>query len=56
VCDFLFPAVNLPKRLPCLAVIFTHKVEFEILRRQAGTWAGAMAGQLFGATCLYSST
>src|SRR5207244_4455512 len=24
VCDFLFPAVNLPKRLPCPAVIFTH--------------------------------
>src|SRR5438552_1808699 len=27
VCDFLFPAVNLPKRLPCPAVIFTHHVE-----------------------------
>jgi len=27
VCDFLFPAVNLPKRLPCPAVIFTHNVE-----------------------------
>jgi hypothetical protein len=26
VCDFLFPAVNLPKRLPCPAVIFTHNV------------------------------
>ena len=24
VCDFLFPAVNLPAPLPCPAVIFTH--------------------------------
>jgi sugar transferase (PEP-CTERM/EpsH1 system associated) len=33
VCDFLFPAVNLPGRLPCPVVIFTHNVESEIWRR-----------------------
>jgi sugar transferase (PEP-CTERM/EpsH1 system associated) len=37
VCDFLFPAVNLPDRLPCPAVIFTHNVESEIWRRHAAT-------------------
>jgi polysaccharide biosynthesis protein PslH len=35
VCDFLVPAVNLPKTLPCPAVIFTHNVEAEIWRRHA---------------------
>ena len=40
VCDFLFPAVNLPKRLPCPAVIFTHNVESEIWRRHAETKTG----------------
>ena len=33
VCDFLVPAVNLPKALPCPAVLFTHNVEAEIWRR-----------------------
>jgi sugar transferase (PEP-CTERM/EpsH1 system associated) len=33
VCDFLVPAVNLPRRLPCPAVLFTHNVEAEIWRR-----------------------
>ncbi|HXD75462.1 MAG TPA: glycosyltransferase [Vicinamibacterales bacterium] len=37
VCDFLVPAVNLPKTLPCPAVIFTHNVEAEIWRRHADT-------------------
>jgi sugar transferase (PEP-CTERM/EpsH1 system associated) len=37
VSDFLFPAVNLPRRLPCPAVIFTHNVESEIWRRYAET-------------------
>jgi sugar transferase (PEP-CTERM/EpsH1 system associated) len=37
VCDFLVPAVNLPRRLPCPAVIFTHNVESEIWRRHAET-------------------
>jgi sugar transferase (PEP-CTERM/EpsH1 system associated) len=41
VCDFLFPAVNLPRRLPCPSVIFTHNVEAEIWRRHAETKAGA---------------
>ncbi len=37
VCDFLFPAVNLPRTLPCPAVMFTHNVESEIWRRHAET-------------------
>jgi polysaccharide biosynthesis protein PslH len=40
VCDFLFPAVNLPKQLPCPAVMFTHNVESEIWRRHAQTKTG----------------
>jgi sugar transferase (PEP-CTERM/EpsH1 system associated) len=47
VCDFLFPAVNLPKRLPCPAVIFTHNVESEIWRRHAETKAGRLARLLY---------
>ena len=48
VCDFLFPAVNLPKNLPCPAVIFTHNVESEIWRRHANTQAGALGRLLYG--------
>ncbi len=33
VCDFLPPVANLPDRLPCPAVLFTHNVESEIWRR-----------------------
>jgi glycosyltransferase involved in cell wall biosynthesis len=33
VCDFLVPIVNLPERLPCPAILFTHNVEAEIWRR-----------------------
>jgi sugar transferase (PEP-CTERM/EpsH1 system associated) len=40
VCDFLFPSVNLPRTLPCPAVIFTHNVEAEIWRRHAETKPG----------------
>ncbi|HEX2344237.1 MAG TPA: glycosyltransferase [Vicinamibacterales bacterium] len=40
VCDFLPPVVNLPPRLPCAAVLFTHNVEAEIWRRHAETAAG----------------
>jgi sugar transferase (PEP-CTERM/EpsH1 system associated) len=40
VSDFLFPAINLPPRLPCPAVIFTHNVESEIWRRYAETHRG----------------
>ena len=47
VCDFLFPAVNLPRRLPCPAVIFTHNVESEIWRRHAETKAGRLQRMLF---------
>jgi len=49
VCDFLFPAVNLPKRLQCPAVIFTHNVESEIWRRHAETRTGALGRLLYGA-------
>jgi polysaccharide biosynthesis protein PslH len=49
VCDFLFPAVNLPKRLPCPAVMFTHNVESEIWRRHAETRRGLVGRFLFGA-------
>ena len=48
VCDFLFPAVNLPKRLPCPAVLFTHNVESEIWRRHAETKTGVPQA-LYGA-------
>ena len=48
VCDFLFPAVNLPQRLPCPAVIFTHNVESEIWRRHAETKSGPLMRLLYG--------
>jgi sugar transferase (PEP-CTERM/EpsH1 system associated) len=48
VCDFLFPAVNLPAHLPCPAVIFTHNVESEIWRRHATTKTGAIGRLLYG--------
>jgi len=35
VCDFLPPVVNLPERLPCPSIVFTHNVEAEIWRRHA---------------------
>ena len=49
VCDFLFPAVNLPKQLPCPAVMFTHNVESEIWRRHAENQRGAAGRFLYGA-------
>jgi sugar transferase (PEP-CTERM/EpsH1 system associated) len=39
VCDFLPPAINLPDRLPCPSILFTHNVEAEIWRRHAETAA-----------------
>jgi sugar transferase (PEP-CTERM/EpsH1 system associated) len=48
VSDFLFPAVNLPERLPCPSVIFTHNVESEIWRRHVETRSGALARTLYG--------
>jgi sugar transferase (PEP-CTERM/EpsH1 system associated) len=47
VCDFLFPAVNLPDRLPCPAVIFTHNVESEIWRRYAATATTPLSRRLY---------
>jgi sugar transferase (PEP-CTERM/EpsH1 system associated) len=47
VCDFLFPAVNLPSRLPCPSVIFTHNVESEIWRRHVQTQTGVVARALY---------
>src|SRR4051812_37076997 len=49
VCDFLVPAVNLPRRLPCPSVIFTHNVESEIWRRHAETKTGVLSRLLYGA-------
>ncbi len=47
VCDFLVPAVNLPKTLPCPSVIFTHNVEAEIWRRHAEMKATVPARWLY---------
>ena len=47
VCDFLVPAVNLPKTLPCPTVIFTHNVEAEIWRRHAETKSSVPARWLY---------
>jgi sugar transferase (PEP-CTERM/EpsH1 system associated) len=49
VCDFLFPAVNLPDRLPCPSVMFTHNVESEIWRRHAETKTTALSTWLYRA-------
>jgi polysaccharide biosynthesis protein PslH len=46
VCDFLVPAVNMPHRLPCPSVVFTHNVEAEIWRRHAETASNPMARRL----------
>jgi sugar transferase (PEP-CTERM/EpsH1 system associated) len=47
VCDFLVPAVNLPRALPCPAVLFTHNVEAEIWRRHADTESGLVRKRLY---------
>jgi sugar transferase (PEP-CTERM/EpsH1 system associated) len=47
VCDFLPPAVNLPRNLPCRSVLFTHNVESEIWRRHVETRSGAVARYLY---------
>lgn len=46
VCDFLVPLVNMPRALPCPAVLFTHNVEAEIWRRHAETAANPIARRL----------
>jgi sugar transferase (PEP-CTERM/EpsH1 system associated) len=48
VCDFLVPLVNLPERLPCPGILFTHNVEAEIWRRHAETAAHPVARHLLG--------
>ena len=47
VSDFVLPAVNLPRRLPCPAVVFTHNVEAEIWRRHAAVQTHFLKGLLF---------
>jgi glycosyltransferase involved in cell wall biosynthesis len=47
VCDFLPPIVNLPARLPCPGILFTHNVEAEIWRRHAETAGTPLARMLF---------
>jgi len=46
VCDFLVPMVNMPERLPCPVVLFTHNVESEIWRRHVDTARNVVARQL----------
>ena len=46
VCDFLPPVVNLPRQLPCPAILFTHNVEAEIWRRHAETAANPVSRML----------
>ena len=46
VCDFLVPLVNMPDRLPCPAILFTHNVEAEIWRRHAQTAANPVSRRL----------
>jgi polysaccharide biosynthesis protein PslH len=48
VADFLFPVINLPRQLPCPAVLFTHNVEAEIWRRHAETAASRLRRALYG--------
>jgi sugar transferase (PEP-CTERM/EpsH1 system associated) len=48
VCDFLPPLVNMPRELPCPAILFTHNVEAEIWRRHAETATNPVARQLLG--------
>jgi glycosyltransferase involved in cell wall biosynthesis len=48
VCDFLPPIVNMPERLPCPAMLFTHNVEAEIWRRHAETATNPISRRLLG--------
>lgn len=43
VCDFLPPVVNMPDRVPCPTILFTHNVEAEIWRRHAETAANPLS-------------
>jgi sugar transferase (PEP-CTERM/EpsH1 system associated) len=46
VCDFLVPLANMPERLPCPWILFTHNVEAEIWRRHAAMAASAVTRRL----------
>ena len=46
VCDFLAPVVNLPERLPCPSIVFTHNVEAEIWRRHVEQASNPFSKQL----------
>jgi sugar transferase (PEP-CTERM/EpsH1 system associated) len=46
VCDFLPPSVNMPDRLPCPSILFTHNVEAEIWRRHMETAGNPIARAL----------
>jgi sugar transferase (PEP-CTERM/EpsH1 system associated) len=46
VCDFLVPVVNMPGRLPCPGLLFTHNVEAEIWRRHAENAANPLSRYL----------
>lgn len=46
VCDFLVPAINLPERLPCPAILFTHNVEAEIWRRHTANATNVVSRRL----------
>src|SRR5215203_5494773 len=46
VCDFLPPLVNMPRRLACPTILFTHNVEAEIWRRHAETATNPVARRL----------
>jgi len=48
VCDFLPPLVNMPRQLPCPAILFTHNVEAEIWRRHVETATNPIARHLLG--------
>ena len=48
VCDFLPPLVNMPRQLPCPAILFTHNVEAEIWRRHVETATNPVARRLLG--------
>ncbi len=40
VCDFLFPALSIPREMPAPTVLFQHNVEARIWRRHAETSTG----------------
>jgi sugar transferase (PEP-CTERM/EpsH1 system associated) len=47
LCDFLPPAINMPRSLPCPSVLFTHNVESQIWERHAGTVRGPIRRWLY---------